>query len=151
MMMHDMTLPLPAHLLSALRQLARDRDESFDRLVRGMLDREMMRLRTAQASQRVRADRLARLRELLAPVIDAAQGWRDLQARLALFGFELRPEGHTIALHDRATGEWLCRGADLGIAYPLLVRRLGGPLPTTDPVGPVEAIPATPGRLHPVA
>lgn len=122
------TLPLPTPLLAALRSLAGDRQDTLDRLVRGMLDREVMRLRSAQAGQRLRAERISRLRSLLAPVIAAAAGWADLQARLALFGFELRPDGQTIALHDRATGEWQCRGSDLGLAYPLLARRFGGPL-----------------------
>ena len=124
----DLTLPLPSDLVAALRQLARDREEGFDHLVRGMLDREIMRLCSAQASRKMRNDRLARLSGLLGPVIADATGWRDLQARFALFGFELRLSHHALALYDRATDEWLCRGADLGIAYPLLVRRFGGPL-----------------------
>jgi hypothetical protein len=152
----DMTLPLPSDLIATLRRLASDRDEPFERLVRSMLDREVMRLRSAQASQRMRAERLARFHLLLAPVIEAARGWGDLQSRLALFGFELRPEGHAIALFDRATGEWLCRGADLGIAYPLLTRRFAGPLP--DPTANIDATPgayvcraSVSDGLHPVA
>lgn len=128
--MMTQNLSLPPHLVATLHQLAQDRDVSFDHLVRGMLDREVMRLRSADASQRMRVQRLARLQQLLAPVFDAARTWEDLQARLALIGFELRPDRHAITLHDRATGEWICRGTDLGIAYPLLVRRFGTTLPT---------------------
>jgi len=150
MMMHDMTLTLPAHLTDALRRLARERGDEFDALVRGMLDREVMRLRSAQASQRMRRERLARLHGLLTPVIEAARDWSFLQAHLALFGYELRPEGASIALYDRATGEWLCRGADLGIAYPLLVRRFGGPLAPPSITANVDDAP-DPDSLHPVA
>lgn len=135
----DITLPLPTHLIAVLRGLAGDRGVTLDRLMRAMLDREVMRLRSAQASQRMRTERFTRLRALLAPVIDSALGWGDLQARLALFGFELRPVGQTIALFDRETRERLCRGADLGIAYPLLMRRFGGPLPEPANVIPVAA------------
>lgn len=134
MNMQNHPFTLPSDLIAALHRLARERDEEFDHLVRGMLDREVMRLRSAQASLQMRNDRLARLTGLLGPVIDAATGWRDLQARLALFGYELRLSHHTLALYDRATGEWLCRGADLGIAYPLLVRRFGGPLESAEVV-----------------
>lgn len=129
MMTQDLTLALPAHLVAELQRLARDRGDGVDRFVRAMLDREVMHLRSAQAAHQRRTARLARLQHLLTPVIATARDWGDLQARLALIGFELRPEGAAIALHDRATGEWLCRGADLGIAYPLLMRRFGGPLP----------------------
>lgn len=125
----NQTMTLPPHLFAELDKLARDRNVSFDRLVRGMLDREVMRLRSVEASQRIRANRLARLHNLLSPVIESARDWSDLLAQFALIGYELCPEGHGIALHDRATGERLCRGADLGIAYPLLMRRFGGPLP----------------------
>lgn len=131
------TMTLPPHLVSALHRLAGERGVGLDHLVRGMLDREVMRLRSAEASRRMRADRLARLRHLLTPVIKAARGWGDLQARLALIGYELRPDGHAIALHDRATGEWTCRGVDLGVAYPLLMRRFGGPLPVPGTLEPV--------------
>lgn len=148
--MHDVTLRLPAHLADALRRLARERGDDFDTLARGMLDREVMRLRSAQASQRMRNERLARLTGLLAPVIEAAPDWNFLQAHLALFGYELRPEGASIALHDRDTGEWLCRGADLGIAYPLLVRRFGKPLPESGTAANADRAPA-PDSLHPVA
>lgn len=135
--MMTQTMTLPPHLISALQRLAQDRNVSFDRLVRGMLDREVMRLRSAEASRRRQANRLARLQNLLSPVIESARDWHDLLAQLALIGFELRPEGRAIALHDRATGEWLCRGADLGIAYPLLMRRFGGPLPVPGALDPV--------------
>lgn len=146
MITHNLTLPLPAHLIAALRRLADDREINFDRLVRGMLEREVMRFRSAQASQRAEHDRVARLYGLLKPVMEAARGWGELQARLALFGFALQPDGPGIALHDRSTGEWLCRGADLGLAYPLLMRRFGGPLqapePHVDPKMPIAFEPA---------
>ncbi|OIP84832.1 MAG: hypothetical protein AUK37_05240 [Rhodobacterales bacterium CG2_30_65_12] len=122
------TLPLPTPLLAALRSLADDREDTLDRLVRGRLDREVMRLRSAQAGQRLRAERIARLRSLLAPVIAAAAGWADLQARLALFGFELRPAGGGLTLHD-AGGARLCKSSELWFACSRLVRNFGAPMP----------------------
>jgi hypothetical protein len=126
---HDVSLPLPSDLVATLHGLALDRDECFEDLVRGMLDREVMRLRSARASVRAREQQVARLQHLLAPDMLRAIGWADLQSRLALYGVELRPGAGALMLHDHITGERLCSSDALGFAYPALMRRLGGPLP----------------------
>lgn len=129
MIFHDLTLPLPSDLVATLHGLALDRDEALEDLVRGMLDREVTRLKSARASVRARERRLARLQFLLAPDMVRATGWTDLQARLALYGVALRRAGGELMLHDHITGERLCSSAALGFGYPGLMRRLGGPLP----------------------
>ena len=126
---HAITLPLPADLIATLQGMALDRGEDFAVLVRGMLDREVMRLKSAHASVRARERRVARLQHLLAPDMLRATGWADLQSRLTLYGVELRRGRGALMLHDHITGERLCSSEALGFGYPGLMRRLGGPLP----------------------
>ena len=133
----DLTLRLPADLVGILRTMARERDEDFEDLVRGMLDREVTRLRSARASLRAQERRVARLRHLLAPDMLRATGWADLQAGLALYGVALRPGRGALMLHDRITGERLCTCEALGFGYPALMQRLGGPMP--EEIGPGQA------------
>ena len=126
---HDVILPLPADLAATLYAMALERGEAFEDLVRGMLDREVMRLKSARASVLAREGRMARLQHLLAPDMLRATGWADLQSRLALYGVELRQHGGALMLHDHITGERLCSSEALGFEYPRLMHRLGGPLP----------------------
>lgn len=124
----DVTLSLPTDLVGRLHMMARDRDESVDALVRGMLDREATRLRTSRATMEARENRAARLRQLLAPDIGRANGWDDLQSRLALYGVQLKDAAGGLMLHDLITREPLCSSAALGFASPDLVQRFGGPM-----------------------
>lgn len=123
-----MTLSLPTDLVGRLQVMAVDRDETVDQLVRAMLDREAMRLRTSSATREARAQRVARLRQLLTPDIQRATGWAALQARLALYGVELRDGAGGLMLHDLITGEALCPSAALGFGGIELAARFGGPL-----------------------
>lgn len=129
MTIDDLTLPLPSDLVATLRALARERGEAFEDLVRGMLDREVMRLRSARASVLAEERRVHRLTHLLAPDLMRATGWADLQARLALYGVELRAGRAGLMLHDHITGEGLCSVEALGVGPAALMRRFGGPLP----------------------
>lgn len=127
---HDtLTLTLPCDLVTTLEALAQERGESLDHLARRMLDREVMRMRSARASSEARKVRLARLRNLLAPDMERATGWNDLQSRLALYGVELRSTGGGVMLHDLITGEGLCPSAALGFDGRDLARRFGTALP----------------------
>lgn len=123
-----MTLSLPSDLVGLLHMLAVDRDETLDHLVRGMLDREAMRLKSNRATQQARERQIARLRELLTPDMLRATGWAELQTRLALYGVELRDDSSGLMLHDGITGEQLCPCAALGFGCLELARRFGGPL-----------------------
>ena len=125
----SISLPLPSDLVATLQVMALERDEPFENLLRGMLDREVTRLQSARASARARDQRLARLQHLLAPDMLRATGWADLQAGLALYGVALRPGGGGLALHDHITGERLCSCEALGFGVPDLMRRFGGPFP----------------------
>ena len=123
-----MTLSLPTELVGLLHMVAEDRDETVDRLVRGILDREAMRLKRDHDTREAREHRIARLRLLLAPDMRRATGWAELQARLALYGVELRDGAAGLMLHDLITGEALCPSAALGFGARDLAARFGGPL-----------------------
>ena len=125
----NVTLSLPSGLVGTLHAMALERDAALDDLVRGMLDREAMRLRSARAAVDARENRVSRLRHLLAPDMLRASDWADLQSRLALYGVELRDEGGGLMLHDLITRERLCASADLGFGSGDLTRRFGEALP----------------------
>jgi len=129
MTVQNVTLSLPSGLVGTLRMMALERDAALDDLVRGMLDREAMRLRSARAAVEAHEHRVSRLRHLLAPDMQRATDWADLQSRLALYGVELRGAGGGLMLHDHITGEGLCSSVALGFGYPELMRRFGGPMP----------------------
>ena len=124
-----MTLSLPTELVGLLQLMAVDRDAPVDRLVRGMLDREAARLKRDHDTREAREHRIARLRLLLTPDMRRATGWAELQARLALYGVELRDGAAGLALHDLITGEPLCPSAALGFGARDLAARFGGSLP----------------------
>lgn len=121
-------LSLPCELAGSLSEMALERNEAVGDLVRGMLEREVARLRSARASAEAREARVSRLRHLLAPEMRRATGWTDLQARLALFGVAFRIDSRGSVLHDLITGEPLCASSELGFGGPDLVRRFGDPL-----------------------
>ena len=124
-----MTLSLPTELVGLLQLMAVDRDEPVDRLVRSMLDREAARLKHDHDTREAREHRIARLRLLLTPDMRRATGWAELQARLALYGVELRDGAAGLTLHDLITGEALCPSAALGFGARDLAARFGGSLP----------------------
>ncbi len=122
------TLSLPSDLVGTLHMLALEREESFDDLARGMLDREVTRMRSLRASVEARDYRVARLRQLLAPDMMRARSWSDLQSRLALYGVELIDVSGGLMLHDLITGDRLCTSAALGFGAHELAQRFGGGL-----------------------
>lgn len=125
---HDISLPLPADLVSTLNAMAAERGEAFEDLVRGMLDREVTRLRSSRASAIAEHARVARLQRLLAPELARATGWDDMARRLALYGVALKPARGGVMLHDHITGERLCSSAALGFGARELAARFGGDL-----------------------
>lgn len=125
----NVALSLPSGLVGTLQMMAIERDELLNDLVRGMLDREAMRLRSARAIVQARENRLSRLRHLLAPDMLRATDWADLQSRLALYGVVLRDDGGRLTLHDLITRERMCTSTDLGFSYPDFTCRFGRSLP----------------------
>jgi len=134
MIRQDVSLPLPSDLVATLHAMALERGEPFEDLVRGMLDREVTRLRSARTSAIAEQARVARLQRLLAPEMARATGWADLQARLALYGVALKPARKGVMLHDHITGERLCSSAALGFGARELAARFGGEMAA--PVAP---------------
>ena len=129
MTFENVTLSLPSDLLGSLQRMALDRAEPVDDLLRGMLDREVMRRCSLRASMDAGEIKVARYQTLLAPEMQRATNWTDLQLRLALYGVELHSGSGGLVLHDLITGEPLCSSAALGFGDQELMRRFGGPLP----------------------
>jgi hypothetical protein len=131
----NVTLSLPSGLVGTLHAMALERDAALDDLVRGMLDREAMRLRSARTSVEARDLRVARMRNLLAPDMTRATGWADLQARLALYGLALKSSARELILHDLITEEPMCTSAALGFGGAELAGRFGGALADAGDLG----------------
>lgn len=127
---HKITLSLDATLLRAARDVALAREITIQQLLKDALKTELARLqRAAKTPNRADERLVARLQRLLAPDMVDATGWRDIQTRLALRGYELRPAGGGLALHDTFNGARICKSSELGFAYSRLVRRFGTPMP----------------------
>lgn len=124
-----LSLTLPSHLVGALQNLAQEHGDALDTLARGMLEREVMHLKSTRVTRRALSARHARLRDLLAPEIAAAPSWGVLQSRLALYGVTLKGSADLPMLHDLITGEWLCPLSSLGVETTALSERIGAPFP----------------------
>lgn len=72
---------------------------------------------------------LGPLRALLAVDLAQADGWDDLQSRLARHGYTFRERGGGLALHCLNTAARLCKASDLGWPYADLMRRFGAAFP----------------------
>ena len=107
--------------------IAAERDVTPGQVVRDLLKREISR-RAAKRSERANEPLVARLQRLLAVPMAEATSWHDLHARLRQRGYELRPAGGGLTLHD-AEGTRLCKSSELGFAYSRLVKRFMAPMP----------------------
>lgn len=123
------TIRLGTPLAAETRRLAAELDISPGQLIRDLLAKEVTRRR--QARPPVRADErlVAPLRARLAADLAEAFSWSELARRLAGKGYELRPAGGGLALHDRTSGQRLCKASELGFSYSRLMRRLKAPFP----------------------
>ncbi len=72
---------------------------------------------------------LGPLRALLAVDLAKADGWDDLQERLARHGYTFRERGGGLALYCLNTAARLCKASDLGWSYADLMRRFGAAFP----------------------
>ena len=126
--MKTATIFMPPEMVAALRQLAGDKDTSVGNLIRDAIKRDLYRRSRAKTARRADERLVAPLRALLADDLAYADGWDDLQARLARKGYQLREAGGGLALHD-AAGARVCKGSDLGYSYSRLMRRFNAPFP----------------------
>ncbi|WP_425100811.1 hypothetical protein [Tropicibacter sp. S64] len=79
-------------------------------------------------------DRQALVRDRISQDFHAARGWAELQGRLLLKGYVLRPQGERLTLCHRADGKVICRASELGVPYAELRRRFGLPFPSANPM-----------------
>ncbi len=127
---HAVQLRLPEPMLRAASEIAREADITVGQLVRVALEAELKRRRkAAKTPNRAEERLLASLRTLLARDLAVAQGWADLQARLAAKGFAFREAGGGLALHSHPEGTRLCKASELGHSYGSFMRRFGAPFP----------------------
>ncbi len=124
-----LTLKLPRHMAEALHDAGKEKDVTPGQVLRDLLAKELRRHANAKTPNRADERLVARLQRLLASDMAAASGWRDLQARLARHGYELRPAGGGLTLHRLSDGARLCKGSEIGFAYSRLVRRFGCAMP----------------------
>ena len=94
-----LTLRMPPTQKARLMALARDCDQTPGQILRDLLAAELSR-KPAKTPNRADEQLVARLQRLLAPRMAEAQGWSDLQGTLRAAGFELRPAGGGLTLHD---------------------------------------------------
>lgn len=125
--LRTITLQLAPETHAALMNLAAAHDVSPGQAMRELLQRELSQ-RPAKRPNRAGEQLVARLQRLLAPTMASATCWADLQARLVRQGYQLRPAGGGLTLHD-AGGARLCKSSELGFAYSRLVRTFGAPMP----------------------
>jgi predicted transcriptional regulator len=127
MEMQSFSVVLPPDLVQKLETAAARRDVTPGQIIRELLVREFSR---SAANKPNRADEqlVARLQRLLASDMASATSWNDIQSRLAGHGYQLRPAGGGLTLHD-ARGRRLCKSSELGFAYSRLVRKFGAPMP----------------------
>lgn len=135
MTIETVTLQLPRALLARAQILAKDREMTVGDILRQFLETETATLLTGKRDTK----------ELviagLVPTFVEAKGWQDLRARLTLRGFELRPAGSGLAMHETRNGRLFCNTARVGFRYRKLVKRFGGPMP-----GHPHGTPPTPDR-----
>ena len=119
---------MPKAQKDSLLLLARRRDQTPGQIMRDLLAAELSR-KPAKTPNRADERLVARLQRLLAPVMAEAQDWPGLAEALYREGFEIRPAGGGLTLHELPSGRRLCKSSELGFAYSRLVRRFGAPMP----------------------
>jgi len=124
---HDVSLKLPAPLLSALRRIALDEDISVGQVIRDAVNRDLSRRH--KTPEGIDPGMIAALRALLADDFAEASHWDDLQTRLRAKGYRVVEAGGGVALQDIATGQRLCKAADLGYGYAQLLRKFNAGFP----------------------
>ena len=129
MTMQTVTLKLPDVMLQAAQKLAAQHDVTVGQIVRDLLTREMREVNRSKTSDRTDEHLLASLQTLLASDMARAFGWQDLADRLSRHGYDLRPAGGGLTLHQSTSGTRLCKASELGFAYGTLVRRFGVAMP----------------------
>ena len=129
MALETVTLKLPQNLLRDAGRVASAQDVTIGHLVRQLLAKEVDRRLNAKTPKRADEGLVAALQALLARDMAEADGWDDLEARLAPHGYELRPAGGGVTLHKTSCGTRVCKGSELGFAYRTLVRRFGAGMP----------------------
>lgn len=129
MTMQTVTLKLPDVMLQAAQKLAAQNDVTVGQIVRDLLTREMREANRAKTSDRTDEQLLASLQTLLASDMARASSWQDLADRLSRHGYDLRPAGGGLTLHQSSCGARLCKASELGFAYGTLVRRFGEAMP----------------------
>lgn len=78
---------------------------------------------------------LTLLRGFLGPILDSAQDWTDLRARLVKKGFDpMFRLGHLVIV-NRDTGQAVCTGSMLGTPLREIASRIGRPVIRVRPDG----------------
>ncbi|MCV2866282.1 ribbon-helix-helix domain-containing protein [Defluviimonas sp. WL0075] len=125
----ERTIALAPAAWSALDAIARAEGTTVSDLVRGCVHRDLSRRRRAKTAGLPDERLIARLRALLADDFAYASGWGDLNRRLRAKGYVMIEAGEGVALAEAATGQRLCKGADLGYSHARLARRFHAPFP----------------------
>lgn len=121
----DVSIRMPSEMAAEVERLARAGDMTPGRLVRRAVARELRRLRS-RAARAAPCD--PQTTKGLAMELARAEGWADLDRRLARRGCRIAPTGGGVALFDMA-GRKLCKGSEVGAAYRDLVRRFREGMP----------------------
>ncbi|WP_176440800.1 hypothetical protein [Oceanicola sp. 22II-s10i] len=127
--MERLELKMHGEMLRWLGRLAAERDVTAGQVVRDLVAAEIRRTRDARPPVRADERLLAPLRARLADDLAHATGWADLTRRLAKKGYELRPAGGGMTMHDLRSGARLCKASELGFSYQRLMHRFGAPHP----------------------
>ncbi|HHS94269.1 MAG TPA: hypothetical protein ENK63_02860 [Rhodobacterales bacterium] len=127
MEMQTITVALPPRVLSELTARADANDVTPGELIRHLVQKEVSRT-PAKTPNRADEQLVARLQRLLAPTMASATSWGDLRNRLSKKGYEVRPAGGGLTLHDR-NGTRLCKSSELGFAYARFVKRFNAAMP----------------------
>lgn len=137
-----MERPVTLHpaMWDALERIAAEEDLSIGQIICSALDRDLRR--RAEAKTPVRADErlVAPLRALLAHDFAYAQGWDDLQRRIAAKGYRLAEAGGGLILQARDSGARICKASELGYSYSALLRRFDSVFPGHAHTAPLRRI-----------
>ena len=129
MTLEPVTLSMPPEMIRGLERIAQARDLTPGQIVRALVEKELKRNTGAKTPNRADEPLVARLQRLLAADMASSHGWADLAGRLSLKGYEVRPAGGGLTIHDRVTGARLCKSSELGFAYARFVRKFRCPMP----------------------
>jgi hypothetical protein len=126
----SLRLDLPIDIQHALRAKARAVGIAPSVLAQAVLAEALLGPKdTSHAVVEPRQTLLAPIRALLAADLSRAEGWDDLQTRLAVHGYIFRERGGGLALYCTRTAAHTCKASELGWSYADLMRRFGAPFP----------------------